>query len=447
MRDCCMGFTGSCISEMENERSVLLFAGENHKSKGKSVLKVLHITTTDYGGAYRAAANISAAMRKQGIESSLLVRERSSGENVVPAVHTRGSLFFSKARNFMNLMISHGDVVNDRFGYALHRHPLVKEADIIILHWVNSFVSYSGVERLLKLDKPVIWVMHDMWLFTGGCHYDRECGQYREACRDCPLMKHRRNLTYRLQIRKKKMLSQGKFAAVGCSRWITECAKKSLILKDKQCVCIPNPVDTDIYNRKNREETSRKKKTILFGAMSVTDERKGLDLLIKAFHYLPKEQYVLSVVGEADQKIFEEMEFEYRFYGRIDAQERMAEIYNEADVYVIPSRQENLSNAVTEAMACGLPVVAFDVGGMADMIVHRENGYLAKAFDEADLAKGIEFCCANAFLGVNAGEKVKNEFSYEIVGKKYEILLSRLLRENRLEESRLDESGDRNGDM
>lgn len=94
MRDCCMGFTGSCISEMENERSVLLFAGENHKSKGKSVLRVLHITTTDYGGAYRAAANISAAMRKQGIESSLLVRERSSGENVVPAVHTRGSLFF-----------------------------------------------------------------------------------------------------------------------------------------------------------------------------------------------------------------------------------------------------------------------------------------------------------------------------------------------------------------
>lgn len=398
-------------------------------------MKVVHITTTDYGGAYRAASNISIAMRKQGITSSLLVREKSGKEDVAPAVSTRLSLFFSKVRNFMNLMVSHGDVVNDRFGYAIHKHPLVKEADAVVLHWVNSFVSYRGVERLLKLDKPVVWVMHDMWLFTGGCHYDKACGKYREACQDCPLMKKEKSLTYRLQQRKRKMLSQGRFAAVGCSRWITECARESLILKDRQCVCIPNPVDTDIYNRKKREETTQKKKTILFGAMSVTDERKGLDLLIKALDYLSEEQYILSVVGEADRKIFEELEFEYRIYGRIDSQERMAEIYNEADVYVIPSRQENLSNAVTEAMACGVPVVAFDVGGMPDMIVHGETGYLAKAFDCEELAKGIAFCCVNEFLGANAEEKVKNEFSFKKTGRKYEILLEQLLKEKRLEKA------------
>lgn len=415
-------------------------------------MRVLHITTTDYGGAYRAAANISGAMRWQGIDSSVLVREKRGNKNVVPAVSMRQALFFSKVRNFLNLLVSHGDVVNDRFGYAIHKHPLVKEADVIILHWVNSFISYRGVERLLGLDKPVIWVMHDMWLFTGGCHYDGECGKYGEGCHDCPLMRRIKGLPHRLLKRKQKMLLQGKFIAVGCSRWITECAKQSPILKGKRCVMIPNPVDTDVYFRKEPDGTTPggtagRKKNILFGAMSVTDERKGFDLLIKALEHLPKEQYILSVVGEADRKIFEDIKFEYRFYGRIDLQERMAEIYNEADVYVIPSRQENLSNAVTEAMACGVPVVAFDIGGMSDMIEHRKNGYLAKVFDEADLAKGIEFCCANAFLGVNAGEKVKNDFSYEIVGKKYEILLSRLLRENHLEESRLDESGDRDGDM
>ena len=171
----------------------------------------------------------------------------------------------------------------------------------------------------------------------------------------------------------------------------------------------------------------KREKNILFGAMLLTDERKGMDLLIKALDYLPREQYLLSVVGEADRKIFDGLEFEYHFYGRIDSQERMAEIYNEADVYVIPSRQENLSNSVTEAMACGVPVVAFDVGGMADMIVHRVNGYLAKAFDCKELAEGIMFCieCADA-LAVKAEELTTSRFSMEAVGIQYRQLCSSL---------------------
>lgn len=391
-------------------------------------MKVLHITTTDYGGAYRAAANISEAMRRQGMDSTLLVREKKGSEDVIPAVTARGSLFFSKARNLLNLLVSRGDVVNDRFGYAIHKHPLVREADVIVLHWVNSFVSYRGVERLLGTDKPVIWVMHDMWLFTGGCHYDGECGKYGEGCHDCPLMRRGKGLPHRLLKRKQKMLSQGTFTAVGCSRWITECAGRSLILKDKQCVCIPNPVDTDVYFRQKSDGTTPggtagKKRNILFGAMSVTDGRKGFDLLIKALEHLPKEQYILSVVGEADRKLFEDMRFEYRFYGRIDSRERMAGIYNEADVYVIPSRQENLSNAVTEAMSCGVPVVAFAIGGMSDMIEHRKNGYLAKAFDCGEFAEGIGFCIEHSeTLSAAAAKTIANRFSMHIVGNQYRQL-------------------------
>ncbi len=436
MQKCCTGCTGFCLSEIKSERSASLSADGDREPKGKRALKVVHITTTDYGGAYRAAANISAAMRKQGIESTLLVREKKGSENVVPAVTARGSLFLSKARNFLNLLVSRGDVVNDRFGYAVYKHPLVKEADIIVLHWVNSFVSYRGVERLLKLDKPLVWVMHDMWLFTGGCHYDGECGKYGEGCHDCPLMRHGKGLTHRLLERKRKMLSQGNPVAVGCSHWITECAKRSLILEGKQCVTIPNPVDTDIYRRQKPDETlsggkEGEKKNILFGAMSVADERKGFDLLIKALDHLPREQYSLSVVGEADGKIFENMRFEYRLYGRIDSQEQMAELYNGADVYVIPSRQENLSNAVTEAMACGVPVVAFDVGGMPDMIEHRKNGFLARAYDCEELAEGIAFCAVNRdTLGGYACESVRKKFSYETIGVRYGCLCDALLKEN-----------------
>lgn len=413
-----------------------LSADGNGKPEGKSALKVLHITTTDYGGAYRAAANISAAMGKQGVESALLVRERKGGENVVPAVTTRGSLFLSKTRNFFNLLASRGGVVNDRFGFALHRHPLVKAADVIVLHWVNSFVSYREVERLLGSGRPVIWVMHDMWLFTGGCHYDGECGKYRESCHACPLIKHGKGLAHRLLERKRKMLSQGNFIAAGCSSWITECAKKSPVLEGKRCVTIPNPVDTDVYRRRKPRKTASGgtaggKRTILFGAMSVGDRRKGFDLLIKALDYLSGEQYRLSVVGEADRRMFEDLAFEYRLYGRIDSPEQMAGIYNEADVYVIPSRQENLSNAVTEAMACGVPVAAFDVGGMSDMIEHKKNGYLAEAFDCEALAEGIKFCAGNRdALGGYAAESIKNNFSFETIGAQYGCLCEALLKEN-----------------
>lgn len=399
-------------------------------------MKVVHLVTTDYGGAYRAAANISGAMRKQGMESVLLVREKKGSEDVTPAVTTRRSLFLSKTRNLLNLLVSRGDVVNDRFGYAIHKHPLVKEADVIVLHWVNSFVSYRGVERLLETGKPVIWVLHDMWPFTGGCHYDGGCGKYAEGCHDCPLMRCGKGLPHRLLERKQKMLSRGTFIAVGCSRWITDCAKSSLILRGKRCVTIPNPVDTDVYFRKTHDETvtdgtSKKKKNILFGAMSVGDKRKGFDLLIKALDRLPKDEYRLLVVGKADGKLFEDMRFEYRLYGRIDSPRRMAQIYHEADVYVIPSRQENLSNAVTEAMACGVPVAAFDIGGMSDMIEHGKNGYLASAFDCGELAEGIGFCAENRErLGGYAAESVRQKFSFATVGMQYRSLCEGLIKES-----------------
>lgn len=383
-------------------------------------MKVLHITTTDFGGAFRAAYNICEAMKRQGIESSLLVRESRGKEDVISATKSPMSLLLSKTRNFINLKLSEGDVINDRLGYPFYRHPLVKEADIIVLHWVNSFISYRGVEKLLATGKPIIWVMHDMWLFTGGCHYDGECGQYEEECRECPLLSGRKNFTKRLLERKRKMLSSGNFAVVGCSEWITQCAKRSTILRTKQCVCIPNPVDTKIYFKKERERSLSDQKVILFGAMILADQRKGLDLLMEAFQYLPSNQYVLHIVGEADQNLFYDMEFEYHFWGRIDSQDKMADIYNQADVYVIPSRQENLSNSVTEAMACGVPVAAFDIGGMCDMIKHRENGYLAEPFDCKELAQGIQYCINHHdTLSEKAREMVQNKFSMEVVGTQY----------------------------
>lgn len=395
-------------------------------------MKVLHITTTDYGGAYRAAKNINDSLIQLGVDSGLLVREKKSMEAVDAAIQTLGALFVSKTRNFVNLLLSDGDIVNDFLGYPILKDSRVQEADVIVLHWVNSFLSYRGVKELLLSGKPMIWVMHDMWLFTGGCHYDRECGKYETDCSLCPNAAHKRKTPERLLLKKKDMLANGKFVAVGCSNWITECAKKSRILEGKTCIQVSNPVDTDVYrpldNRMELREAygiGKEEKVILFGAMIPGDYRKGLDLLVDALKYLQDTNVVLCIVGKQNQVVSETHRM--IMLGHVDSREKMCEAYNIADVMVVPSRQENLSNAVLEAMACGTPVAAFAIGGMSDMILHGQNGYMAQAFDEQDLANGIQLCCENREMwGTNARQETIDRFSYQVVGEKYKELLEQV---------------------
>jgi len=150
-------------------------------------MNVVHIVTTDYGGAYRAAQRINDSMQSVGVSSAVLVREKTNPDsNVICAIDNPFRLLLSKTKNYMNLKASKGEVITDLFGTDITRHPLVKKADVVILHWVNSFVSYDTVQKLLEKGKPIVWVMHDMWPFTGGCHCDFYCGKYKIGCGKCP---------------------------------------------------------------------------------------------------------------------------------------------------------------------------------------------------------------------------------------------------------------------
>lgn len=398
-------------------------------------MRVIHISTTDYGGAYRAAANISHSMQLAGVESNLLVRDRLGGEEVSESLDRPWKRIFSKVKNAGNLLLSQGDIVVDLFGTDLLNHPLLKQADVIVLHWVNSFVSYGVLEKLLKSGRPVIWVMHDMWPFTGGCHYDRECGGYRQACAACqaaPGKKGQWAARFGFS-QKSRIFSEYAFTFVGPSRWITECARESALTKRQECICIPNPVDTSLYKPLAKQplrehyQLPQQKKLILFGAMIASDMRKGFDLLLEAVSRLGREEYAVCIFGSAEKLSYDTLGLEVFSLGRIETQEEMADVYNLADVFVIPSRQENLSNSVTEALACGIPVAAFAVGGMGDMIEHKRNGYLAKPFVTEDLADGIEYCCRHtAAMKKDCTASVSERFSPRRVGQQYSDLCRRL---------------------
>lgn len=385
-------------------------------------MKVVHISTTDYGGAYRAAANISRAMNMCGVSSSVLVREKHSDEDVIPVCDTFGKLFLSKAKNLFNLLCSRGEIVNDVFGTDITGCPEVQQADVIILHWINSFISYSEVAKLCSMGKPVFWVMHDMWCFTGGCHLDYGCGRYSEKCGKCPILHsvQENDMTERIFRNKLKIWNGADITAVGPSRYMAECASHSEIFRNKQIINIANPVDTDIFRREEYDKNETDKKTVMFGALKPGEIWKGMDMLAEALGHLDKDKYKVLTAGKTENIERLNIPLDAVNAGMVSEQKKMAELYSKADVYVIPSRQENLSNSVLEAMSCGIPTVAFDIGGMSDMIEHKRNGYLAKPFDTEDIACGIEYCAAHKDeLGKYARQKTENEFSMKVIGDKY----------------------------
>ena len=399
-------------------------------------MKVVHVSTTDFGGAYKAAERISASMASVGVDSTVLVRTKTKGDTIaIEVVNTPLKRIISKTKNVGNLLLSKGEVISDYFGTDISKNSYVQDADVVFLHWVNSFVSYHNVEQLIKSGKKIIWVMHDMWLVTGGCHYAFGCHKYENVCEDCPMIRGKREkgVSYRNYMSKRAMLRHSSLKLVGPSRWLVGCAKKSKITNGMGTFCIYNPIDTNIYYpRGNRSELREKfnipidRRVILFGAMKAEkNSTKGLQYLKTAIHNLSPTEYVAVVFGNT-----EKIESDYTGVltlemGMIQDEQTLAEIYNCADVFVAPSIQEAFGYTVNEALSCGTPVVGFSVGGISEQIEHKRNGYLARPQDSLDLAEGIRWCCKNIDCGTKSFNILKND--YETIGNQYKSICEELV--------------------
>ncbi len=400
-------------------------------------MNIVHLATTDYGGAFKAVQRIQDCIRLYHMQSDILVRTRLLETDTIAVMNTPLKKFLSKSRNFFNLLLSHGEVVTDLFGADLSRHPKILEADVIMLHWVNSFISDKSIRRLARLRKPIIWVMHDMWVFTGGCHYDLYCGKYEKECGCCPLFGtyFKKDISYWNLRRKKNLFNQTAITFVAISKWEENCASTSLALRQKNIVRIPNPINIDIFRPLDRETLRAEnkvsdKKVILFGAdKALENPIKGFRYLIEALKYLAGDEYQVICFGEApeDKRITPE-NIPVRYLGMIREEEVLAEWYSIADVFVSPSLQEGFGYTVCEALACGTPATTFAVGGLLDQIMHKENGYLAKPCDAKDLAEGIRYCIEHRDrLGNAARRRVISHNSYDVIGAQYRKLLEGLI--------------------
>ena len=300
------------------------------------------------------------------------------------------------------------------------QHPALKEADAVVLHWINhGFLGSSDLRGLLDLGKPVLWHMHDQWAFTGGCHYSGACTAFEMACGSCPQLRRSGpgDRSRRQFMERQQWAAQAgdRLALVAPSEWLAGLAAKSSIVRGSGAWvrCIPNPFDpaVDGQGLQPRLVTSgHSRPRLFFAAVNPSDSRKGWDLLMMALEHLGREGMVCDVevagkVTEPARSRVQALEaggHQVTWLGLLGPK-AMQEAYARADLFVIPSLQENFPNTVLESFAVGTPVVGFAAGGIASMIVEGQNGALAPAVDpwasEASKAMAA-FNLASAMLRV-----------------------------------------------
>lgn len=408
-------------------------------------MKILHINTYDIqGGAARAVYRLHRALLAKNIDSQMFVQFKSSDDFTVltfdsklEKVNARLSPFFDTLpikfyKNRDKVFFSTGLLTLSKVTEYIEKiNP-----DIVHLHWVAG--GMLSINDLLKINKPIVWSMHDNVVFTGGCHVKWDCEKYKYQCESCPRLKshQKKDVTYYIFEKKKRIFSQKKsMKIIGLSNWIADCAKQSKLLSEFDIVRLPNLIDTQAYQPLDKNlarqmlNLSADKKLVLFGAMSATsDINKGFRQLFEALSHVGDVE--LLVFGSSEPKNSPKFNQKVHYLGQLHEDVSLKILYNAVDVMIVPSLQENLSNAIMESLACGTPVVAFDVGGNADLIDHKNNGYLAKAYDTKDLAYGINWVLHNnqyPQLCANARAKVLTNFDSHLIVQQYIKLYQEIL--------------------
>lgn len=410
-------------------------------------MKILHVNTHDsQGGAARAAYRLHQALLAESIDSKMLVQKKTSDDHTVIAPTSK----FEKGINLFRPTL-------DNLPLQQYKHrsqslfspawlPFSKipkkiaqiNPDIVHLHWIAG--AMMSVKDLARIDKPIVWSLHDMWAFTGGEHIDEGQQHYLDRCGNSKVLnsKKDKDLSRKGWKRKQQVYAHiENMTIVGLSDWMHQSAKNSSLLKDKRHVQLPNPINTLFFAPLSKVEARRlfnlpiDKKIVLFGAMNATsDPNKGFNYLFKALKKIELENIELVIFGSSQSTTPLSFKQPVHYLGHLYDDVSLRVLYNAADVMIVPSLQENLSNAIMESLACGTPVVAFDIGGNSDMIEHINNGYLAQPFDTDDLAKGMEWVLdAPNYqkLCDNAREKVLTHFDSQIVARQYITLYKEIL--------------------
>lgn len=411
-------------------------------------MKIVHISTSNRGGAGIAAARLHAGMLDAGIDSKLLTLYKFDSniknhfaiaeEKENSIVKIVGNLFYKVLRK-LNLIVpkfkayekkylSNQEKGFERFSFSfsdieLWNHPLVLDSDIVHLHWVNE--GMLDFEKFFQLcNKKIVWTLHDMNSFTGGCHHSDDCRKFQADCNVCPQLKNTIDDTIAKQMLSIKMMSlknrnENSISIITPSKWLMNLSKSSILFSRFKHYVIPNVGNEHQFNIQNKQIARKQlgipqgKYVVLFIAHHIDNPRKGIKYLQAAIKEVNSDDILLCAVGD---KLNMEDELNIIELGYVFDENKMAAIYNACDLFVLPSLAENFPNTICESLLCGSPVVAFNVGGIPELIISN-NGILVEKENSKELANAIisfkngEIKLDREFIS----QEVKNKISSSIV--------------------------------
>jgi glycosyltransferase involved in cell wall biosynthesis len=403
-------------------------------------MRVAAVTYTEsLSGAGIAALRVHRALRSEGIDSELMVlRKRTSADDVqtIGGAWTRRAQAMRCRTTQAILRALGGDpdvaLSANLFPTGLHRRLNAVDADVLHLHWVGA--EMIRIEELTLLNKPLVWTLHDEWLSEGMAHYgELEHGVVTDSH---PRAAFRR-LDRHVRARKATALARMQPFIATPSHWLAERTRQSGLIDCEHIRVIPNPVPTEIYRPTDRSIARERLglpengRVIGFGAVSaMADPRKGYSMLKSALYALSNRQDKdLSLLVFGAEREGNDFPIPTRFAGVVTNDDDIAMLYAAMDVFVCPSMQENLPNTIAEAMGCGVPCVAFAVGGIPDLIEHNRSGYLATPFDAMDLSHGILACIAQTDeYGYAARQFVEQNLAPALIASRYSAIYEDALR-------------------
>jgi len=368
-------------------------------------LRVLHLTVTDQGGAGAACVRLHRALRDLGVESRVLVRRKFGSDDSVMQARSRLHAAWRFRLDRLPLYLYPQKNVFAWWSINwLRGAPGLRlnnwDPDLIHAHWIGD--GYVPLGWLARTQKPIVWTMHDMWPFTGGCHYTRDCERYQTGCGACPQLgsSKPRDMSSSSVARKTAAWSTVRGTVVAPSQWLGDSARRSAILRNARIEVIPYGLDGNIFKPGSRSDARRQlglpegDRIVLVGAMgAVSDERKGFGVLVDALRKCwsagGTEKWRLLVFGADAGPGLETLGLPVSYCGTVKAEADLARIYQAADVFALPSIQDNLPNTALEALGCGKPIVAFRASGLTGIVRDGRTGWLATPFSADSLATAV----------------------------------------------------------
>lgn len=409
-------------------------------------MRVLFIGYTDFsGGAARATYWLAKGLISKGVDVQFLVENKYTDDHWVKKYDkSLCDRIVSKVELWILSLIK--SRVSSHWSLNLSTSSNLKKKvkefnpDIINLHWVGN--SMFNLKFMKSFKVPFVLSLYDMWFFTAGCHYDNFCGRFVSGCKACPQLKFGNNISPIMLWYKSLAFKKVSMRLVAPSVWLKGLAENSTIVRENnvKVELIPHGTDLSLYKRTDKGfcrfvlGLSNDVTYLLFGSMSgVADGRKGFQYLlpaIKKMHRTGKYLKVeLLVLGDSEPREKVDIGFDVRYLGRIHDDVTLKVIYSAADVVITPSLQEAFGMTASEAMACGTPVVAFNVAGAIDVVDHKVNGYLVKPFDVDNLIDGIDWVIRNLGEGLSESARLKclDKFDLDIIASDYLSLYRNLL--------------------